>query len=101
MTARTFQEIEAESAAEIVVCVGGRGVTRRELTAAFNRVAPRDNWKLPIDVTIDTTPEERLMIAEAITFFTGSVAKFEPRGELAPLSPFRITAPGYYATCGA
>lgn len=101
MPARTIQEIEAENADQIVATtVDGRRCTRRELTAAFNRVAPRTNWKRAIDTTIPLEPLDREVVREAVIFFTGSVPKFEYAGCCGNLT-CRVTAAGYYATCGA
>ena len=41
------------------------------------------------------------MVAEAVTFFTGSVAKFEARGAIGILTRYRVTAAAYYKTIGA
>ena len=96
---------------QVVTQVNGRNVTRGELQEAFNRVVPLDNWKNRIDATIDAESDEELMvIAEAVTFFTGSVAEFERVGSLATpgLVGFsimgarvRVRAAGYYAAVGA
>jgi len=70
-----------------------------ELQAAFNRVAPVDNWKTAIDTTLPGTLSmtDIFLIRAAVTWFTGSVASFEylPSGEI------RVTAAGYYAAIGA
>jgi len=68
------------------------------LEAAFARVRPAENWKMPIDVTIDeVNDEEQAVIAEAIAFYTGSVATFTPVMGF----KVRVQAAGYYATIGA
>jgi hypothetical protein len=87
----------------VVATIDGREITWGELKDAFDRVADRTNWKLPIDATIRTTPsandsarEVRLM-REAIVFFTGSAPEFEV------MRPYvmRVTAAGYYAAVGS
>lgn len=101
MPTRTIQEIEAESADQIVATtVDGHRCTRRELTAAFNRVARPDNWKFPIDMTLLLEPLDREVVREAVIFFTGSVPKFEYDGCCGDLT-CRVTADGYYRTIGA
>lgn len=68
-----------------------------ELQAAFNRVAPKDNWKTAIDVTLPMlSMADMLLIKEAITFYTGSVATMTDIGDQT-----RVQAPGYYAAVGA
>lgn len=80
------------------------------LQAAFNRVAPADNWKTAIDRTLDASVTEIGAIQEAVTFYTGSVARAEVLGPplVSCLSMngetrirVRITATGYYAAIGA
>jgi hypothetical protein len=74
------------------------GYTQAELEAAFALVAPKDNWKLPINAKLPgkTTPREIDKIAFAIGFFTGGVATFTFDG-----ISYAVTAPGYYAAVGA
>lgn len=94
---------EAESMAQIVAHVGKRDVTRGELSKAFDRVADKSNWKKPIDATVNLTDSEREIVAKAVTFFTGNVAKFEKvraKGSQ-PFAGYRVTAPGYYRMIGA
>lgn len=108
---RTFRDmndiVEAEKRAlgQEVATVNGRGITRKEITAAFNLVAPRDNWKRPIDATIEADLITIDVVREAVVFFTGSVAKVEcvqPAAlRVEGPSKYRVTAAGYYATCGA
>ena len=75
------------------------GYTQAELEAAFALVAPKDNWKLPINAKLPgkTTPAEIDKIAFAIGFFTGGVATFT----LVDGISYAVTAPGYYAAVGA
>lgn len=75
------------------------GYTDKELNDAFNLVANKENWKLPISATLPsiTSASKRKLIAFAVTFYTGSVATF---GKTAS-GKLLITAPGYYAAVGA
>lgn len=75
------------------------GYTETELSAAFDRVANKVNWKLPVKALLPsiTSAKEKAKIAFAITFYTGSVATFGK----APTGHLLVTAPGYYATIGA
>lgn len=70
-----------------------------ELKAAFDLVAPKDNWKMPIDITLHATDAEVAVIKEAITFYTGSVATVTAL--MGAIGWVRITAAGYYVAIGA
>jgi hypothetical protein len=83
---------ETEKAAWIANMMGG--YTQAELEAAFALVAPKPNWKMPIDAKLSksTTVAEIAKIKFAIMFFTGSEATFGYGS---------VKAPGYYAAVGA
>lgn len=70
------------------------------LRKAFDKVAPKDNWKNPINTIVDGT-EDVSLILSAIQFMTGSTGFVtlvsRQDGQLA----YRIEAAGYYATIGA
>ncbi len=103
MTSTATQVIEADHATAndiLARTVDGRPLTRKQLMDAFNRVARQDNWKMPIDTTITLEPLDREVVREAVIFFTGSVPKFEYAGCCGDLT-CRVTAAGYYRTCGA
>jgi hypothetical protein len=86
----------------VVDTVMGKPVTQGELSAAFDKVANKANWKNAINAVVDVNDFEMAMIAKAVTFFTGSVAKFKPRiGAPLPKCRYRVTAAGYYKTIGA
>jgi hypothetical protein len=81
---------------------GFRPLRRRELSAAFDRVASTKNWKDPIDATVSLTADERAILTEAVIFYCGCIPMFEDRGGVAPaIRRYRVTAPGYYAAIGA
>ncbi len=67
----------------------------RSLREAFSWVQDRTNWKLPVHAIIE--PKDRLVVEEAIVFFTGSVPRFTelPGGQL------YVQAAGYYEAIGA
>jgi hypothetical protein len=67
------------------------------MRAIFERVENKENWKLPIDATIELDTANKLLLDEAIIFFTGSVPHFH---KLAG-GKYRITADGYYMAIGA
>lgn len=70
-----------------------------ELAAAFKRVENTENWKFAIDKTLALTNlEDATVIAEAVVFYTGSVAKFTLVKEP---GVFNVTAAGYYAAIGS
>ena len=75
------------------------GYTEDELSAAFNLVAPTPNWKTAIRATFPsiTPTKKRALITFAIGFYTGSEATWSKTAGGALL----VTAPGYYAACGA
>jgi len=74
----------------------GKPRTQRELTDAFNLVAPRPNWKEAIDCTIPR-PFDADLISDAVVHFTGAVPTFG----YAVAHVVHVRAPGYYATIGA
>lgn len=78
----------------------GEPVTRGMLSAAFNKVADKDNWKNPIDFVVHGSElccKDLFLIAGGIEFFTGSDTYFDAEKD----GYVRIKAPGYYATVGA
>jgi high-affinity K+ transport system ATPase subunit B len=95
-------ELSNELDAQVVTRIEGRDVTRAELSRAFSRVEPKQNWKNPIDaIVVISSSYERLAIAAAVTFFTGSVATFDVVRLEANHSTYRVRAAGYYAAIGA
>jgi hypothetical protein len=68
----------------------------------FDLVAPKDNWKNPIDCKIDAPQGEadrwlfKLMITKAVTFYAGSLATITDDGK-----QIVVKARGYYADVGA
>lgn len=74
-----------------------------KLTAAFNRVAPKDHWKNPIDAEVTIANNRELRgIYDAVIHFTGSVPTFKPlRVTAENACVYRVKAAGYYATIGA
>lgn len=91
---------------QVVAKVLGRDVTQGELSQAFDKVSPKDHWKNPIDAQVVLSNDfDLLLVAEAVTFFTGSKATFTPvlfitaRGKRE--MRYRVRAAGYFATIGA
>jgi hypothetical protein len=70
---------------------------------AFDLVAPKGNWKTPINTKVDapTGREDRelfkKMIARAVMFYTGSVALIVDIGD----KQIAVVADGYYKAIGA
>jgi hypothetical protein len=68
----------------------------------FDLVAPKDNWKNPIDCKIDAPTDEtdrnlfKLMITRAVAFYAGSCATITDDGK-----QIVVKARGYYADVGA
>jgi hypothetical protein len=76
-----------------------REYTQQELSAAFQRVQNRKNWKNRVNavITIENDEEMRL-ITQAVIHFTGSVPSFV---EVDGKQRHRVTADGYYEAIGA
>ena len=72
--------------------------TRDELTAAFNMVADKTNWKLPIRARIERADFERCNAAAI--FFAGSPLTLV-RWVGPNRSMVRVTGSGYYICIGA
>ena len=92
----------------VVTRILGRDVTQGELARAFDKVAPASHWKNPIDALVVISNDfEMELLRSAITFFTGSVARFEivavitNCGVSTGSARYRVRAAGYYATIGA
>lgn len=83
--------------AQVVAKIDGRDVTRRELSAAFDWVADRSNWKNPIDCTVALTDRQAALVAEAVVFFAGCRPTIKRIDE----TIVRVQAVGYYAAVGA
>lgn len=69
----------------------GQLVEAEFLRAAFEYVAPKPNWKMPIDTLLadlDACPYDIAVLVRAIEFMTATQAT---------VCIDRITAPGYYA----
>lgn len=76
------------------------GYSEDELHRAFDAVANKENWKLPIAAVIDRDMLE--VTCFAIMFFTGSIATTIPMQMLGgEAGKFSVTADGYYAAVGA
>lgn len=74
------------------------GLSVMALRVAFEKVQNAENWKNPIRQTlIDTTIEERHAISVAVTFFTGSTAKWTALGH----GLWMVVAVGYFDAVGA
>lgn len=91
---------------QVVDQVLGQPVTRRELCAAFDRVADKANWKMPVDAIVEiATHAELATIRQAVIFFTGSVPTFKPVAIIRTLDGsvcrYRVVADGYYRAVGA
>lgn len=82
-----------------------REYTQQELSAAFQRVQNRRNWKKPVDaVIIIENDEEMRLITQAVIHFTGSVPSFvevDTPWRTDGKQRYRVTADGYYEAIGA
>lgn len=84
---------------------GIAGKRRSEVSAIFDRVADKSNWKLPIKAEVALDFADSDLLREAVIFFTGSVPTMEV---IEPFlnrndgrSMYRVTAAGYYSAVGA
>lgn len=102
---QTIEQIEAESNAQVVDTINGKPVTRGELSAAFDLVADKANWKMPINAVIEADFGTIDRVRHATIFFAGCVATTEvlecAKDRKDGRSKYRVTAPGYYRAVGA
>jgi len=92
----------AEAKNEVVVTLGEYRFTQSELEEAFNKVAPKDNWKMPVDATAEfSSVRERIALHVAVPFFTGSVPTLEFVTDNGEFSTYKVKAAGYYEAIGA
>lgn len=80
-----------------VKCFSGVTRMQSELTKAFDLVANKENWKLPVKAVLLTeTSPDIMAIRDAVIHFTGSVPTFT-FGKTKVL----VKATGYYEAIGA
>jgi hypothetical protein len=97
--ATTLVELEDRIAKRNVATVLDNQVTHGELWAALLKVAPRNDWKNPIDCCVDLNDFEMAMVRRAVIYFTASVPTIEPQvGATAPRRRYRVRAAGYWAS---
>lgn len=77
---------------------------RSEISALFDLVADKANWKNPIDAQVALTFDEADLLREVVIFYTASVPSFEVIEPTAyrmdGKSLYRIKADGYYRAVG-
>lgn len=102
MATQTTGAEVAEQRAWVVAEIMGQPVTWGELHDAFSGVRNAQNWKNPVDATVEVNDREMAILREAVTFFTGSVPTFTvARGGRLPRCRYRVRAAGYYKEVGA
>lgn len=74
----------------------GTNYSREQLLAAFNSVCNKENWKMPIDSTVEDSDTD--IVREAVIFFAGCEPRFEP---IHGTDRLRCRAVGYYEAVGA
>ncbi len=73
-----------------------------ELRESFDLVAPKTNWKDPIDAIVELgTDRDVALMREAVVFMTGSVPVITPAGRPGSIEKFRVEADGYFHAIGA
>lgn len=95
--AKLYASSSGDSNVQVVSTVGGKPVTRGQLSAAFDRVRNTKHWKYPVNTIITAELDEIAMIEEAIVFFTGSA----PHSTKLENGQWSIRAAGYFAAIGA
>jgi hypothetical protein len=96
MSSQSLSAVCNELDAIVVARIEGRDVTRRELSAAFDWVADRSNWKNPIDVRLVLSDRQCALVAAAVEFFAGCRPTIERDGDVV-----HVRAVGYYVAVGA
>jgi hypothetical protein len=79
-----------------------KGVAISALSAAFDAVADKANWKNPIG-PVEVLCSDLPTIIKAVEFYAGSPVRAHGESYEGPdgFYRIRITAPGYYACVGA
>src|SRR5262245_10840743 len=100
MTTHPMTEEDIKRRLAEAMKVNGRDVTWAELSLAFDAVAPRDDWKNPIERVLHLDADTLALVRRAVAFFTGSEPTFEQIGTELPGDPgvglYRVRAAGYY-----
>lgn len=101
MTDKAARDVLAADAAfsnQIVARNGSLSWTHAALSGLFDRVRPKDNWKMAIDATVTLGDDHELLgLRAAVEFFTGSVPTLDALGA----NRYRVRAAGYYAAIGS
>lgn len=80
---------------EVTGCSGSKWM-QSQLAAAFDLVAPKPNWKMPINAKLHRIDCDETLLSDAVIHFTGSVPTITRRGGWR-----HVKAAGYYRTIGA
>lgn len=75
-----------------------------KMRVAFEKVQNAEHWKNPIDYVIALNLAERALLADAITFFTGSLPEFtlvHACMRVGLRATYRVQAVGYYIAIGS
>ncbi len=92
----------------VAFTIDGKDYHQSDVIQTFKQVAPKDNWKNPIDAKVAIKNGHDLeVLLRSIAFLTGSVAEAVPAGEKRngnykkTCTIYRIRADGYYLSIGA
>jgi hypothetical protein len=93
------EESQAAFCADCLTTPIFQDFTRAELRNGFDLIAPKDNWKMPINAALPEglSGRELMAIQAGIEFYTASQPSFEMVGGRVT----RVRAAGYYAAVGA
>lgn len=96
------QELQDACDKEIVVC-NGETFTVKQLREAFDKIAPKPNWKKEISFTFLGSIQEINLFNAAIPFYVGGINKIEVLGCGLDKERLmvRISNKGYYHNIGA
>jgi hypothetical protein len=70
---------------------------KQALSDVFDKVANKENWKMPIDATVALTDAEIAILTDAVIFYAGCVPSVTKLGN----GRYRVQAEGYYNAVGA
>lgn len=80
-----------------VIGYSGREYWQSHLNEMFKLVAPKDNWKKPIECVLNYNDLDFVALNDAIVHFTGGQATIQFIDKIS----IRVMSPGYYSEIGS
>lgn len=100
--------LEAKCNAQPIADINGKLFNKIDLSAAFDLVRNKANWKNPIDCELQLTGEQIALIRDAVIYFAGCEPTFRAVGTVVQFDnggnavlTYRVQAKGYYNAVGA